>query len=220
MKPGKKSWFESLFSNDRRGGDRSPGPPLMAYYWDGATPVPHRVRDINSSGMYLLTERRWYPNTLITMTLLRSDKSATDPERSIVVTTRVVRSDSDGVGLAFILPRTRQAADAPTTLATLADRKMLQAFLARLPGEGENGHAVLEFVVLAPLMFLLVAKMVLIGGCFCAWVMLARAVHAGAEYAHRRCGRIAAQMHSSTGVLQTAIVRPECEGPKYIGGIS
>jgi len=192
MKSGKKSWFESLFSNDRREGDRSPAPPLMAYYWDGATPVPHRVRDINSSGMYLLTERRWYPNTLITMTLLRSDKSATDPERSIVVTTRVVRSDNDGVGLAFILPRTRKAPAAPTTLATQADRKMLQEFLARLPAE--NGHAVLEYVLLAPLMFLLVAKMVLIGGCFCAWVLLARAVHVGAESAHRRYGNMATRM--------------------------
>jgi hypothetical protein len=129
MKRG-KSWFESLFSNDRRESERSPAPHLMAYYWDGATPVPHRVRDINSSGMYLLTERRWYPNTLITMTLQRSDKSATDPERSIVVTTRVVRADNDGVGLAFILPRSRQARDSASTLATQADRKTLQEFLA------------------------------------------------------------------------------------------
>jgi hypothetical protein len=217
MKRG-KSWFESLFSNDRRESERSPVPPLMAYYWDGAAPVPHRVRDINSSGMYLLTERRWYPNTLITMTLQRSDKSATDPERSIVVTTRVVRADNDGVGLAFILPRSRQARDPASTLATQADRKTLQEFLARLPGE--NGHAVLEYVLLAPVMFLLVAKMVLIGGCFCAWVLLARVVRAGADYAHRRYGRIATRMHASTESLQAAIVRPECEGPRYLGGIS
>ena len=51
MKPA-KSWFESLFSNDRREAERSPGPPLLAYYWDGAAPVPHKVRDINLSGMY------------------------------------------------------------------------------------------------------------------------------------------------------------------------
>jgi hypothetical protein len=211
MKSGKKSWFESLFSNDRREGDRSPGPPLMAYYWDGATPVPHRVRDINSSGMYLLTERRWYPNTLITMTLQRSDKSEGDPERSIVITTRVIRADSDGVGLAFILPRSRNSADPPTTLATPADRKMLKEFLAHLPGE--NGHATLEFVLLAPLMFLLVAKMVLIGGCFCAWVLLAKAIHASAESTHRRYGKIASRMHASTGILQAAIVRPDVKVP-------
>jgi hypothetical protein len=145
MKPGKKSWLEALFSKDRREGERSLSPPLMAYYWDGAVPVPHRVRDINLYGMYLLTERRWYPNTLITMTLQRSDKSPDDPERSIALTTRVVRSDKDGVGLAFILPRSRKALDPASNLLIPVDRKILQRFLVGLPGDpGQNGHAVLE----------------------------------------------------------------------------
>jgi hypothetical protein len=217
MKPG-KSWFESLFSNDRREAERSPGPPLLAYYWDGAAPVPHKVRDINLSGMYLLTDRRWYPNTLITMTLMRSDKQAADPERSIVVTTRVVRADNDGVGLAFILPRSSKPRDPDSTFAPQADKKLLSKFLAHLPGE--NGHAVLQYVLLAPVMFFLVAKIVLIGGCFCAWVMLVRAVHAAAAYAHRRYGRMATRMHISTKDWKRAIVRPECVGPRYLGGIS
>jgi hypothetical protein len=217
MKPG-KSWLESLFSNDRREAERSPGPPLVAYYWDGATPVPHRVRDINMSGMYLLTDGRWYPNTLITMTLMRSDKNAADPERSIVVTTRVVRADNDGVGLAFILPRSTKPRDPGSTFAPQADKKSLSRFLQQL--SGENGQAVLQYVLLAPVMFLLVAKMLLIGGCFCAWVMLARAVHVGAAYAHRRYGSIETCVHASTKGWQRAIVRPECVGPRYFGGIS
>ena len=197
MKPG-KSWFASLFSNDRREAERSPALPLMAYYWDGAAPVPHRVRDVNLSGMFLLTDRRWYPNTLITMTLVRSDKKASDPDRSVVVTTRVVRSDQDGVGLAFILPRSGQQRDHKGVLAPLADKKMLSEFLARLPGE--DGHAVLECVLVAPLMFLLVAKMLVVGGCYCAWVLMARAFQAGADCACRRCSR---------EILQAAIVQPE-----------
>jgi hypothetical protein len=141
MTPG-KGWFESLFSNDRRKAERSLAHSLMAYYWDGATPVPHPVRDINVCGMYLLTEQRWYPNTLITMTLRRSDKSDSDPERSIVVTTRVVRSDADGVGLAFILPSSNRSREPASSLGSVADRKALSEFLARLPGD--SGHAVLE----------------------------------------------------------------------------
>ncbi|HEY4381532.1 MAG TPA: PilZ domain-containing protein [Acidobacteriaceae bacterium] len=202
MKPG-KSWFESLFSNDRREAERSLGPPLMAYYWDGAAPVPHRVRDINLTGMYLLTDRRWYPNTLITMTLLRSDKEPTDPDRSIVVTTRVVRSGNDGVGLAFILPRSGKPRDPNSTFAAQADKKSLGEFLARLPNE--NGHAVLEYVLVAPLMFLLVAKMLVVGGCFCIWVMLAKVGRAAAAYAHRRCSSI----HTSPDVWQAALIPPE-----------
>jgi uncharacterized membrane protein len=62
-------------------------------------------------------------------------------------------------------------------------------------------------------MFLLVAKMVLIGGCFCAWVLLAKAIHASAESTHRRYGKIASRMHASTGILQAAIVRPDVKVP-------
>ena len=203
MKPG-KNWFESLFSNDRRAAKRSPSPALMAYYWDGAAPVPHRVRDINMSGMYLLTDRRWYPNTLITMTLLRSDKGANDPERSIVVTTRVVRSDNDGVGLAFILPRSSKPRDPGSNFAPQADKKSLAEFLKQLPGE--HGHAVLEYVLVAPLMFLLVAKMLVIGGCFCAWMMLTRAIYAAADYAHEQYSAIAIRLSVSTDIGQSAIL--------------
>ena len=155
------------------------------------------------------------------MTLMRSDKQAADPERSIVVTTRVVRADNDGVGLAFILPRSSKPRDPDGgTFARQADKKSLSRFLAHLPGEG--GHAVLQYVLLAPVMFLLVAKMLVIGGCFCVWMVLARAADSVSAYALRRYDRMATNVHVSTESWQTAIVRSECAGPgpRYSGGMS
>ena len=86
MAPG-NSWFERLWSEERRRGERK-ALPLAAYYWDGAAPSPRQVRDISPEGMYLLTEQRWYPNTLVTMTLVRIDRPETDPERALRLTAR------------------------------------------------------------------------------------------------------------------------------------
>lgn len=128
-----KSWFERLWSKERRRGKRQSFPPLVAYYWDGAAPRPHPVRDTSSSGMYLLTEQRWYPNTLVTMSLVRTDKRTTDPDRSIELVGKVVRSGSDGVGLEFLLShasRSDQEQDGAGLGVREADRKTLQGFLA------------------------------------------------------------------------------------------
>ncbi len=141
-----KSWFDRLFSDERRKDERRSALPLVAYYWDGSAPTPRRVRDISAAGMYLLTEQRWYPNTLIKMTLTRSDKPENDPRRSIVVTARVVRSEADGVGLAFLLSKSRDARNYEGLMPEEADRKSLLEFLARLQGDIE--HAVTKFLSL------------------------------------------------------------------------
>src|ERR1700723_2231485 len=98
-----KSWFEQLMSRDRRRTRRYEAPRLVAYYWDGATPQAHRIRDISSTGFYLLTEERWYAGTLVTMTLQRTGSADTGSERSIAVQAKVVRSSTEGVGLSFVL---------------------------------------------------------------------------------------------------------------------
>src|ERR1035438_8246671 len=127
-----KSWFESLFSDDRREAERFSLPPLMAYYWDGAAPTPHPIRNIDIAGMYLITERRWYPNTLITMTLQRTDVANSDPNRAIAVNARVVRSGKDGVGFRFLLPNVNDVSAAHGLPATKADKKTLARFLTRI----------------------------------------------------------------------------------------
>ena len=134
-----KSWFERLWSEERRQAERRASLPLQAYYWDGATPTPRQVRDISPEGMYLVTDQRWYPNTLISMTLARTDKTEADPGRAIMLMARVVRSGTDGVGMAFVLPRSKRSSKAENPLSHEADRKELIEFLPKL--ESDIGHS-------------------------------------------------------------------------------
>ena len=128
-------------SHDRRKGRRHEAPPLVAYYWDGASPVAHRIRDISSVGFYLLTEQRWYVGTLVTMTLQRTGGADAGSELSIAVQARVVRLGADGVGLAFVLRpsqdhKDRQAGRSPQELAAIgADKRTLDRFLRPLLAE-------------------------------------------------------------------------------------
>jgi hypothetical protein len=141
-----KSWFERLWSEERRRAERK-ALPLAAYYWDGSAPSPRQVRDISPEGMYLLTEQRWYPNTLVTMTLVRNDKPETDPERALRLTARVVRAGTDGVGMAFILPAADRGKDERERFATDASRKDLVEFLAQL--QADTGRTILKRASLA-----------------------------------------------------------------------
>jgi len=72
-----KRLFGKVFSRDRRTAERLPAADLSAYYWTGAAPAHHGIRDISSTGFYLVTEERWYPGTLVMMTLQKTgDTSA------------------------------------------------------------------------------------------------------------------------------------------------
>jgi hypothetical protein len=101
MKP-LKTWFNKLFSRERRRAKRIPAVSLVAHYWDGAAPVSHTIRDVSSIGLYLVTEQRWYLGTMIRMTLQRSDLPEEDKRRSIQVLVKVIRAGDDGVGCAFV----------------------------------------------------------------------------------------------------------------------
>jgi len=116
-----------LWPSERRQAKRRTALPLIAYFWDGAEPKAWQVRNVSPGGMYLLTEHRWYRNTLVTMTLTRADRDESDPRRSIRVVTRVVRSAADGVGLAFVWPDKTEEAN-----FGVSDRKSVKEFLAGL----------------------------------------------------------------------------------------
>lgn len=123
-----KVWLDWLFSQERRKGKRRTSLPLVAYYWDGAEPVPHAVLDASASGIYLLTPQRWYPGTVVTMTLQRAKAAPTDPDRSIAVNAKVVRSGKDGVGLTYVFTPSGDSRY-PTNET---DAKTLQGFFHRL----------------------------------------------------------------------------------------
>ena len=138
VKPGTKpvtaprNWLQRWWSPDPRKAPREEAPGLAAYYWNGAAPEAHGIRDISSSGLYLVTEERWYPGTLVLMTLQRTDSGEKIAERSIAVQSRAVRWGHDGVGLQFILPESQDLKRGNGPMGEGADRKEFERFLQQL----------------------------------------------------------------------------------------
>jgi Flp pilus assembly protein TadG len=176
-----KGFFDWLFSQERREGKRRASLPLVAYYWDGAEPVPHAVLNASATGMYLLTQQRWYPGTVVTMTLQRAKAAPTDPERSIAVNAKVVRAGKDGVGLSYVLAPGREVRRADESMATVADLKSLNRFFERV--RADTGQALIEFALILPLIFLLIVNAVNFGGLFFAWIGVADATRTATNYA-------------------------------------
>ena len=75
---------------------------FAAYRWTGSELAQDMVRDISSSGLYILTEARWQSGTIITLTLQREGPLDPDPARRITTQARVTRCGTDGVGLSFL----------------------------------------------------------------------------------------------------------------------
>jgi hypothetical protein len=126
------SWIQNWLSSDRRRAPRHPLPGLVAYYWTGSTPRAYQIADISSSGFYVLTEERWFPGTMVLMTLQRTDNAGKNLDDSIAVQSRVVRWGSDGLGLAFVLSKALDPNSGESIRENGADKKMLERFLERL----------------------------------------------------------------------------------------
>jgi hypothetical protein len=84
--------------------ERRTSPALAAYYWNGSNPQQNPVKDISSTGAYLLTDERWNPGDLITLTLQRIGPLESSPELSFAVQAKAVRWDEHGVAVSFVLP--------------------------------------------------------------------------------------------------------------------
>jgi hypothetical protein len=91
-------------SLDRRRSERRSSPELAAYLWIGTLPKQAGVRDISSSGVYLLTRERWAPGDVVSMTLQRRGPLEGSFERRVAVQARAVRWGDDGIGMSFVLP--------------------------------------------------------------------------------------------------------------------
>jgi len=130
-----RNWFERWWSPDPRRAPRVPGTGLAAYYWNGSAPSSHGVRDISTSGLYVVTEERWYPGTLVLMSLQRTDGGEELSERTIAVHSRAVRWGPDGVGLQFVLSDDREVRDGRVPLPDAVGKKELDRFLRMLKKE-------------------------------------------------------------------------------------
>ena len=92
----------------------------------GGPSTAHEIRDISSTGLYVVTEERWYPGTLVLMTLQNTAFGEQVAERTVCVHSRAVRWGKDGVGLQFVLQKSEDF-----TMGA-SDRKALDRFLLRL----------------------------------------------------------------------------------------
>jgi hypothetical protein len=131
-----KNWLERWWSPDPRKAPLENALGLAAYYWNGTAPKAHDVRDISASGLYVVTEERWYPGTLVLMTLQRSGGGDEMAERSIQVMSRAVRWGNDGVGLRFVLPEEADLRKGKHPLMDGISKKEFARFLNQLRKSG------------------------------------------------------------------------------------
>ena len=127
----KKSWLQRWLNPEPpepRKGLRESLPGLAAYFWTGCAPVEHGVRDISPSGLYVLTDERWYPGTIVRLTL--TDRRERTAESSITVSASVMRWGNDGVGLQFVLQDGKTPMAEGMVLGV--DRALIEQFLQRL----------------------------------------------------------------------------------------
>jgi len=129
------SWFMRFLrwlSTDRRASKRHPLPGLVSYYWTGGAPQAFHIADISNVGIYLLTDERWFPGTMILMTLQRTNTDGDDPDDFISVLTKVIRWGTDGVGLTFVPSNTVDLNSGEPLPDTGVGKKALQRFIQRV----------------------------------------------------------------------------------------
>lgn len=134
QKPAKQgSWLQRMLGlepPDPRKATRESLTGLSAYFFTGGTPVAHAVRDISLTGMYVITNERWYPGTMVRMTL--TDRHEPTAERSITLHATVMRSGDDGVGLRFVLQNPKDRRRPADGTAESADTAQVEQFLQKL----------------------------------------------------------------------------------------
>lgn len=107
---------------------------IVAYFFTGGPPVAHEVRDVSVTGLYVLTEERWYLGTVVRMTL--TDRRDPNVDRSLTLNGRVVRWGNDGVGLEFVLQDKKSIDpcifDTPEGGLVQISKRQIEQFLARI----------------------------------------------------------------------------------------
>jgi PilZ domain len=95
-------WLEKFLTPEADRAERRFVDQFAAYRWDGSDLTQDMVRDISSTGLYLLTRESWQPGTILTLTLQREGPLDLDPTRRITTQAKVMRCGADGVGLSFL----------------------------------------------------------------------------------------------------------------------
>lgn len=120
---------------DRRKGARYVFSNLVAYTWNGEVPEPLPIGDISESGLYLVTQERWFLGTRMLMTLQKANADNAAQHESIAVQTKVVRWGADGEGLSFILSDSPEHLGDENWPEAVANKRKLKKFLHHMKSE-------------------------------------------------------------------------------------
>lgn len=102
-----RSWFEKTFPQEhvkQTRAERREVPGLEAIHWTGSSPGLDIVRNISSTGMYLVTRERWREGEVNPIRLVYPELADDSAEKQVTIETRAVRWGEDGMGLSFVLP--------------------------------------------------------------------------------------------------------------------
>jgi hypothetical protein len=133
------SRFDGQATGQGRRAERRSSPSLAAYHWKGPLPRLNSVRDISSTGAFLLTQERWEPGEVISLTFQRS--GPLERENSFPLQAKAVRWDDQGVAVSFMLP-------------TGADLRLWQSPLKSADLQNEPEDILHEFRVAQTISFL------------------------------------------------------------------
>ena len=118
-----RRWFEAWVAalKDRRECPRI-SVPLVAHYWNGGISQAYEVKAVSRVGAYLVTPDRWFPGTILRLSVSRPSASMADGETvALMVRARIVRIGADGVGIRLVYLNKKE-------------RKSFEKFLAAAPG--------------------------------------------------------------------------------------
>lgn len=102
-----RSWFGKVFPLEQAQqarAERREVPGLEAIHWTGSSPGLDIVKNISSTGMYLVTRERWHEGEINPVRLVCSELADDSPDNQVTIETRTVRVGEDGMGLSFVLP--------------------------------------------------------------------------------------------------------------------
>ena len=100
---GQIGWLDKLLKAEPDRAERRPVSDFAAYRWTHSGLRQDAVKNVSSTGVYLITEERWQPGTILTLTLQRKGQVELSSQYRITTQARVARSGRDGVGLSFVL---------------------------------------------------------------------------------------------------------------------
>ena len=84
--------------------ERLPATTLAAHCDTELNHIDAGVKDISSTGLYLVTEKRFTTGEVVHLTLRAQGSGEDHSELEIAVEARVARQGQDGIGLSFVLP--------------------------------------------------------------------------------------------------------------------